>query len=381
MSNLYCSPKNSDNNDTCYDNDSLKKIATKINSKKKLDIKVPQKLNNASRKKLWENIKKNLSFKDKCSDDYCIANTSIVKEAISTKQLQETFRPMKPESWNLNERKWLSTLDIKPVMKQYEKTDKAFKFIGPVPVDFDSKTFFGNCVDDELCKIEVQNLIANKKKKLGIVFNLDPHYKSGSHWTAMYTNLNNGGIYYFDSYGVLPPLEIQKLMLRIKKQGNTLIENNSIDVNKLEDIHMVTSTYEIVDTNKIRVDNPDQFLYQNLIFFGKSPKKQSKKSKIKLDTKTINYITEKNGKILTLKNPIDKTKLKQLDIVSMKSFRTFYNNKKFQFKNTECGVYSMYFIDELLHNKTYDAFINNIIKDDMMYKNRNKYFSPNNKEI
>ena len=29
MSNLYCSPKHSGNNHTCYDNDSLKKIVKK----------------------------------------------------------------------------------------------------------------------------------------------------------------------------------------------------------------------------------------------------------------------------------------------------------------------------------------------------------------
>lgn len=381
MSNLYCSPKHSGNNHTCYDNDSLKKIAKNINSKKKANIKVPEKIDDQSRKKLWENIKKNLSFKDKCSDDYCIANTSIVKEAVSPKQLEETFRPVKPESWNLNERKWLSTLDIRPVMKQYEKTDKTFKFIGPVPVDFDSQTFFGTCVSDELCKIEVKNLLKNNKKKLGVVFNLDPHYKSGSHWTAMYTNFKNGGIYYFDSYGVLPPHEIQRLMLRLKNQSNLLIQSGTIDINKLDDSHTVTSSYEIVDSTKIKVDNPDNFLYQNLIFFGKMPENPTKKSKLKLDKKTLNYITQKNGKILTLKNPIDKAKLKNLNVVSMKSFRTFYNNKKFQFKNTECGVYSMYFIDELLHDKTYDEFISNIIKDDAMHKNRQKYFRPNSEEI
>ena len=36
MSNLYCSPKHSGKNHTCYDNDSLKKNSQKnINSKKK----------------------------------------------------------------------------------------------------------------------------------------------------------------------------------------------------------------------------------------------------------------------------------------------------------------------------------------------------------
>ena len=91
MSNLYCSPKNSNNNHTCYDNNSLKKIAKNINTKIKAGIKVPQKMDNDSRKKQWESIKKNLSYKNKCNHDYCLAHTSIVKEAISDKKLEETF--------------------------------------------------------------------------------------------------------------------------------------------------------------------------------------------------------------------------------------------------------------------------------------------------
>ena len=43
---------------------------------------------------------------------------------------------------------------------------------------------------------------------MGIVFNLDPHDKPGSHWVSMYVDLNNGGIYYFDSYGYKPLKEI-----------------------------------------------------------------------------------------------------------------------------------------------------------------------------
>ena len=61
----------------------------------------------------------------------------------------------------------------------------------------------------------------------------------------------------------------------------------------------------------------------------------------------------------------------------MKSFRTFYNNRKFQLKNTECGIYSMNFIEEILNGKSYDQFISNIIRDDAMYENRNKYYRPN----
>ena len=38
-SNVYCSPKHSRNSETCYDNKSLIKIATKINGKLNLSLK------------------------------------------------------------------------------------------------------------------------------------------------------------------------------------------------------------------------------------------------------------------------------------------------------------------------------------------------------
>ena len=80
-SNVYCSPKHSRNSETCYDNKSLIKIATKINSTKKKNIKIPNSISKSARKKMWNNIKKNIKYKDRCSEDYCIANTDIVKSA------------------------------------------------------------------------------------------------------------------------------------------------------------------------------------------------------------------------------------------------------------------------------------------------------------
>ena len=35
----------------------------------------------------------------------------------------------------------------------------------------------------------------------------------------MYVDMNNGGIYYFDSYGIEPPKEIKVLMNRLTNQG------------------------------------------------------------------------------------------------------------------------------------------------------------------
>ena len=55
-----------------------------------------------------------------------------------------------------------------------------------------------------------------------MVINLDPHDKPGSHWVALYFDLKKMEIYYFDSYGIYPPKEVENLMFRLKEQGKDL---------------------------------------------------------------------------------------------------------------------------------------------------------------
>ena len=74
-------------------------------------------------------------------------------------------------------------------MKQFEKKHNNFEFIGPSPIDFDDHEMFGECVWEELCKFDLQQKMRDKKEKIGIIFNLDPHDKPGSHWVAMFVNI------------------------------------------------------------------------------------------------------------------------------------------------------------------------------------------------
>jgi Ulp1 family protease len=63
----------------------------------------------------------------------------------------------------------------------------------------------------------------NKKyTKLGIVFNLDTHDKGGSHWVALYLDMNKQYIYYFDSCGDEVPDEVKVLMSRMKKECDSM---------------------------------------------------------------------------------------------------------------------------------------------------------------
>jgi len=51
------------------------------------------------------------------------------------------------------------------------------------------------------------------------------------------------------------------------------------------------------------------------------------------------------------------------------------NSKEHQRKNTECGIYSIYFLTSLLENKKPEYFINERITDDEMFSLRNKFFN------
>ena len=79
-------------------------------------------------------------------------------------------------------------------------------------MDFVTKLSMGICVVDELCKLNLRKTYLSGIRKLGVVFNLDPHNKPGSHWISLYVDMHNGGIYYFDSYAKPPTQEVQDLM-------------------------------------------------------------------------------------------------------------------------------------------------------------------------
>ena len=56
------------------------------------------------------------------------------------------------------------------------------------------------------------------KKRFGIIFNLDEHYKSGSHWVSLFFDFSNKKIYFCDSVGKEPEKRIQSFINKIIKQ-------------------------------------------------------------------------------------------------------------------------------------------------------------------
>ncbi len=216
----------------------------------------------------------------KCMDEVCWIKQDFIKYSPLYKTLLKNFKPLMPIEWYNKPTEWLNTLDIRNVMTQYELKYPTFEFIGPVPMDFDTKVGFGQCVIDELCKIDLQQLVEKNKTNIGVIFNLDKHTQSGSHWVAMHCSIDNNEIYYWDSYGMKPEKEVVILMNRLKQQGLKIGHNIKIKI----------------------------------------------------------------------------------------------NNVRHQYKNSECGVYCIYFLTSLLDGKTFNNIINNIIDDDTMNSKRNSYF-------
>ena len=151
---------------------------------------------------------------------------SITDTQVKNKLIKESFAPKHPESWKKNPDKWLSNFDIAAVLKQYEKSHKNFRIIGPTPIDFDTRPpeHDGTCVGEELCTFDLKSYVDTGKTKIGIVFNLDNHTQNGSHWVSLFLDLEDQFIFYMDSNGESIPSEIKSLVTRIIDQG-LLLEN------------------------------------------------------------------------------------------------------------------------------------------------------------
>ena len=132
--------------------------------------------------------------------------------------LKTYVRPTQPVKWKEDPDMWLDSTNIDAVMKQYEEAYPQFEFMGPFPIDFAAPDPYNSsggekkCLIREICGLRVQEAVQNGTKCIGIIYNLDPHFKDGSHWVANYLDLPRHKCYYFDSYGYEPPKQIAKFM-------------------------------------------------------------------------------------------------------------------------------------------------------------------------
>jgi hypothetical protein len=235
--------------------------------------------------------RKNLSKKLGCTptNERCIVNKSKLSYKEKSRILQKFFRPPMPNEWKRDPDMWLNSDDITKVMKQYEDAYPEFMFLGVVPIDFSAPNPYVHetarsgsadtkCMNPQFCKVDIQEARKSGYKIIGAIFNLDPHYKSGSHWVALAIDLPRNRVYYFDSYGLPPPSQIAHYM-----------------------------------------------------------------------------------RYLTIQEP---------------KFRLESNGRRFQYSNTECGMYSMYFLICILYGESFKKFCKKPVSDSWMLKFRKVLFDP-----
>lgn len=215
-------------NGSCLDAELIMKIAKGLNKlirrgqiKKdvqKINLKSPIQI-------IHGNICKILTNLTGCSSESCWMNMDKLMGLLGKKdklQFKESFKPIMPKKWVNDYNTWLRTDDIEKCLDQHDKSDDHFYFYGAVPIDFNK------CSVSDLCSFNLKKHISNGIRKIGIVFNTDPHNEPGEHWISAYIdiygdNLNKiPGLYYYDSYGEGPPKEVKDLFQKIKKQGNNL---------------------------------------------------------------------------------------------------------------------------------------------------------------
>jgi hypothetical protein len=294
--NIKCAPSKKYTSKSCLSSESINKIVKEYNKKNddKINSNLPKEI-------LVKELEK--KFSNECSNHVCWLRLDLIKK-LNDDDINNTFRPEGPEK----KYEWLSTIHINEVLEQYQDLYKDFLFLGAVPYDFEDLSILG------LNKINYKHFEKNKKFKIGLIINLDEHYKSGSHWVSLYFDLKKNQIYYFDSVGHPPPKRI-----------------------------------------KIFINKVVKYLYH-------------KKFNIKLPLNNIfnNLLKMKKTNSLHIKNIHINNILKEIDIK--------YNSNQHQTENSECGVYSINFITRLLDGEEFNDISNNIVKDKIMNQNRKIYF-------
>ena len=202
---------------SCYTDEQLMKMRDLWNARHP-----DAKIEDSDSKKIWKRLRENME--DVCNRESCWLKQNFIKNNLSKILNQYTFAPRSPEVWKKNPTEWLSSIDIANVMKQYELAYPSFEFLGPSPIDFDShmtgdKGEKPHCVWKELCEFKLTDYMKKGKKKIGVIFNLDPHYMPGSHWVALYIDVKAKNIFYFDSNGDPIPKEVFRLVEKVRKQG------------------------------------------------------------------------------------------------------------------------------------------------------------------
>ena len=209
---LNCHPRKTKKRQTCYDDNELIMLKDDWNKQRpdlKIDVSNPL--------EIWNELKNKIAD---CPQELCWVD-KIVKDSSLKSKLYNNFVPKTPESWNTNKNEWLDSNNIKNVLDQYKEHYKNFTYLGPSPMDFDTKVR-GVCVWPELCHLSLKEQLKKGITKIGVVLNIDKHTKGGSHWVGLFIDLKEKYIFYFDSCDGDIPHEVTVFTNKLVNQAKAL---------------------------------------------------------------------------------------------------------------------------------------------------------------
>jgi len=232
---MKCAPSKKYGEGSCFTLDSLLLIANAYNQKcKRFKSLKPIVIQNDKRY-LVKEITKVLS--PVCSDQLCWLDQDFIKVLKNPEITKNTFRP----KLTTEKYAWLSNVNITEVMEQYMSKYTDYKFMGCVPIDFDSIPQYG-IKNMDLLKIWNEGI-----RKISFVFNLDESWQGGSHWVSLYVNLEKNQIYFFDSFGKRPVARIRELVRRISIWCYNKTFNKNIGIREFKEQFFDKNTKNFIE--------------------------------------------------------------------------------------------------------------------------------------
>jgi len=181
-----------------------------------------------NREEVVQQIKKivNTNSDHNCGEDLsCMVKTNDMIRSEYKRLIDNGIRPPKPR----HSSGWLSSSDIFMTMKSLVRLYDNYRFMGPIARDWEN---YGN----ELTLFDISDDISKGLTRFGIIFNTDVHTGPGIHWVSVFIDTvgnihSKCSIEFYNSFGVNPPNEINRFLLKIKKELEQIGRNCVIRIN------------------------------------------------------------------------------------------------------------------------------------------------------
>ena len=217
--------RGNNNNNTCYPADVLLRLRDAFN------VKFPH-LRIVAAAPAQIHAELAARMRNQCVKEDCWL--SLFSKDEKKKMQESLFAPYHPREWLQKPSAWLSNFDINRVMRQYEEAYPHFRFIHSTSIDFDSKSTAHSfsssssssgsasrsCVSNDMCQFSLQRYIAQHVSQIAVVINTAKHTRAGEHWFAIFIDIPERVLFYFDSAPEkTAPKQVRDFLKRVQKQG------------------------------------------------------------------------------------------------------------------------------------------------------------------